>query len=84
MTHAAQAIHNREAGIKTSVQFKHHQPPPPPYPIAQDVLAASPAVTATVTATAPATAISSQLPTAQSVCLQTHINIYSFLSRFEV
>ncbi|XP_048506550.1 uncharacterized protein LOC105686833 isoform X2 [Athalia rosae] len=40
MTHAAQAIHNRESQastVKNSVQFKHHTQPPPPYP-AQDTL----------------------------------------------
>ncbi|XP_012146297.1 uncharacterized protein LOC100875083 isoform X3 [Megachile rotundata] len=40
MTHAAQAIHNREsqATIKSAMQFKHHGQPPPPYP-AQENLA---------------------------------------------
>ncbi|XP_066580892.1 serine-rich adhesin for platelets-like isoform X2 [Prorops nasuta] len=48
MTHAAQAIHSRESQattIKSSMQFKHHSQPPPPYP-AQEILTA---VTALVT-----------------------------------
>ncbi|XP_076230883.1 uncharacterized protein LOC143177025 isoform X2 [Calliopsis andreniformis] len=40
MTHAAQAIHNRESQattIKNAMQFKHHVQPPPPYPVQENL-----------------------------------------------
>ncbi|XP_015586595.1 uncharacterized protein LOC107263660 isoform X2 [Cephus cinctus] len=55
MTHAAQAIHNRESQastIKNTVQFKHHTQPPPPYP-AQDSLSTVTALTTGHTTTQP-------------------------------
>ncbi|KAJ8672715.1 hypothetical protein QAD02_003975 [Eretmocerus hayati] len=64
MTHAAQAIHSREAGgIKTTAaataavaQFKHHNQPPPPYPAVQDA--------ATATVTSPQAALAAPQPVA--------------------
>ncbi|XP_017762431.1 PREDICTED: uncharacterized protein LOC108552415 isoform X2 [Eufriesea mexicana] len=53
MTHAAQAIHNRETQattIKNAMQFKHHVQPPPPYP-AQENLATVTTLTAGHTTT---------------------------------
>ncbi|KAK2588789.1 hypothetical protein KPH14_001666 [Odynerus spinipes] len=53
MTHAAQAIHNREsqaATIKNTIQFKQHTQPPPPYPI-QDNLTTVTALTSGHTTT---------------------------------
>jgi len=55
MTHAAQAIHNRESQIttiKNTMQFKHHAQPPPPYP-SQENLAAVTALTTGHTVTQP-------------------------------
>ncbi|KAM0724871.1 Nuclear receptor coactivator 6 [Formica fusca] len=55
MTHAAQAIHNRESQIttiKNTMQFKHHAQPPPPYP-SQENLATVTALTTGHTTTQP-------------------------------
>lgn len=55
MTHAAQAIHNRESQIttiKNTMQFKHHAQPPPPYP-SQENLATVTALTTCHTTTQP-------------------------------
>ncbi|XP_032679734.1 uncharacterized protein LOC116848066 isoform X3 [Odontomachus brunneus] len=55
MTHAAQAIHNRElqtTSIKNTMQFKHHTQPPPPYPT-QENLATVTALTTGHTTTQP-------------------------------
>lgn len=44
MTHAAQAIHNRESQattIKNAMQFKHHVQPPPPYPAQENLTTAT-------------------------------------------
>ncbi|XP_043516121.1 uncharacterized protein LOC122531903 isoform X2 [Frieseomelitta varia] len=44
MTHAAQAIHNRESQattIKNAMQFKHHVQPPPPYPVQENLTTAT-------------------------------------------
>lgn len=59
MTHAAQAIHNRESQattLKNAMQFKHHVQPPPPYP-AQENLATVTTLTTGHTTTQPVASV---------------------------
>ncbi|XP_026674727.1 uncharacterized protein LOC108631503 isoform X2 [Ceratina calcarata] len=54
MTHAAQAMHNRESQattIKNAMQFKHHVQPPPPYPTQESLSTVTAALTAGHTTT---------------------------------